>query len=330
MEAFASAFAFLGGGCIGTYPIFVKTRPVLDANIHPIIFQAYKSACVGLLGTVLITLRLIRGAEPVYIFCPWAVSASDSNTGARGVPSSVWRGGPSKRRPHWQVLSAAAWIPVGLTTITSVRLIGVGAAVFVLAGATSIFSFLSSWLLFHEPLKMRTTAEGTVYCLVRKPPPSRRPGGLPGADRGWLVWAIRSRGEGGEHVDTQPCRLLSAQVPVYMTTTVLGMAGLVFGPDLVSGTLRKPVLQVRPSLHAPASAPATMPQYRFAEYTRYGSGDPQPPDPACFIPQEPLLGMDERHEAMNETRAPKSPSAPAPDDPGWEGRQNGLRCGPNP
>jgi len=28
---------------------------------------------------------------------------------------------------------------------------------------------------------------------------------------------------------------------------------------------------------------------------------------------------------MNETRAPKSPSAPAPDDPGWEGRPNGLR-----
>ena len=91
-------FASLGGSCIGTYPIFVKTKPVLEAHIHPIIFQAYKSAAVGVLGCVLIALRILRGAEPIFVFCPWAIC------------------------------SAAAWIPVGLTTITAVSLIGVGPA----------------------------------------------------------------------------------------------------------------------------------------------------------------------------------------------------------
>lgn len=90
------AFAYAGGACMGSYPIFVKTQPVLRAKVHPIIFQSYKSAWVGATGIVLLALRALFQASPIYIFSPWGV------------------------------LSAVAWVPAGLAVITAVPLIGAG------------------------------------------------------------------------------------------------------------------------------------------------------------------------------------------------------------
>ena len=80
--------AFGSGVCNGTFPVFIKTKPVLAAKIHPIVFQFYKSLWVCLFGCVCAIVRL-----------------------ARGLPLEF---------TVWAALSAAAWIPSGVFTIIAV------------------------------------------------------------------------------------------------------------------------------------------------------------------------------------------------------------------
>ena len=47
------------------YPLFIKTKPVLAADGHPVVFQLYKSTMVFLTAWILLIPRAIRGAEPV-------------------------------------------------------------------------------------------------------------------------------------------------------------------------------------------------------------------------------------------------------------------------
>ena len=62
--------------------------------------------------------------------------------------------------PHTNsVVSAAVWIPAGLTTITSVPIIGMGLNVTLTAATSSISSFLVFWLVLHRS-KMRSYSCG--------------------------------------------------------------------------------------------------------------------------------------------------------------------------
>mmetsp|Transcript_20690 Transcript_20690/g.65067 ORF Transcript_20690/g.65067 Transcript_20690/m.65067 type:complete len:345 (-) Transcript_20690:73-1107(-) len=109
------------GAANGTFPIFIKTPRVLAADVHPVVFQLYKSAWVCFFGCALLAIQAAQGAP--LVFTPWASA------------------------------SAAAWIPSGLATIVAVPLVGVGTSVLATAATGSVLSFLVFWLGFHEKVK---------------------------------------------------------------------------------------------------------------------------------------------------------------------------------
>lgn len=113
----------LGGVAMGTYPVFVKTPRVLSSKPEPVVFQGYKSAWVAITGVFLLLVRWLSGAEPTYVFTPWAAA------------------------------SAAAWVVAGSCLIAAVPAAGVGPAVLVFDGSTTILSFAVFTLAFHEPIK---------------------------------------------------------------------------------------------------------------------------------------------------------------------------------
>jgi hypothetical protein len=133
MDSIALLYAIIGGFFMGSYPVPIKSRSVLRAHVHPIIFQCYKSFWVFVTGFGFIALRAIRGDTPVFAFS--------------------W----------WGVISAVAWIPSGLTTIFSVPMIGMGMAVVVSTGAGAVSSFLVFWLVFGERIKKHEVLGSTVY-----------------------------------------------------------------------------------------------------------------------------------------------------------------------
>jgi len=113
--------AVASGVANGTFPVFIKTPRVLSADVHPVVFQLYKSSWVMIAGLGCALVRVARGLELAYT--PWATA------------------------------SAAAWIPSGVTTIIAVPLIGVGPAVLTTSAMGSALSFLVFWLGFGEPMK---------------------------------------------------------------------------------------------------------------------------------------------------------------------------------
>ena len=115
--------ATLGGASTGTFPIFIKTKDVLAADVHPVIFQVYKSACVCIAGIALVFVRWCTGENHTWVFTWWAAA------------------------------SAAAWIPAGICTIVSVPLIGVGSCVLTTSAVSAGLSFFVFWLGFHSPVK---------------------------------------------------------------------------------------------------------------------------------------------------------------------------------
>lgn len=132
----ASVLASLGGFFIGTYPIFVKSRAVLATNVHPAVFQLYKSFWVALTGILCVGLRWARGDEPTYAF--------------------TW----------WAVLAAFAWVPAGACLVAAVPLAGVGAGVLIFDGSTTLISFFVALLAFHEPMRPHAASDGSVYYLA--------------------------------------------------------------------------------------------------------------------------------------------------------------------
>lgn len=110
-DVLAFVFALVGGVSMGSYPVAIKAPSVLRANMHPMIFQCYKSFWVFVLGFAFILLNLVR-SKPAFVFT------------------------------YWGLLGAAAWIPSGLGTIAAVPRLGVGMAVVVTTGTSAILQFL--------------------------------------------------------------------------------------------------------------------------------------------------------------------------------------------
>jgi hypothetical protein len=125
--------ATLGGVSTGTFPIFIKTKAVLAADVHPIVFQLYKSGCVCVVGLAMVLIRYLLHEKPVWKFTWWAAA------------------------------SAAAWIPAGLSTIVSVPLIGVGSCVLTTSAVSSSLSFFVFWLVFHSAIKTHDVGGSEVF-----------------------------------------------------------------------------------------------------------------------------------------------------------------------
>ena len=97
-------YATLGGFCMGTYPLFIKTPTVLRANVAPIVFQLYKAIVVFLCGFLFLIPRAIH------------LHHHPTTTTTPDEPLFVFS--------YWGFASAALWVPSGLCTITSVPLVG--------------------------------------------------------------------------------------------------------------------------------------------------------------------------------------------------------------
>ena len=92
----ALVYACLGGFFMGSYPVPIKTPSVVQAKVHPLIFQCYKSFWVWLTGMVFLAPAILN----------------------YGSYEFSW----------WGVISAAAWVPSGMCTIGSVQILGVSMA----------------------------------------------------------------------------------------------------------------------------------------------------------------------------------------------------------
>jgi hypothetical protein len=138
MNYLALLFAALGGIFMGSYPVPIKAPSVLAANVHPVVFQCYKSGCVFVSGWLFLIPRALTtdGRASLFEFTPWGL------------------------------LSAGAWIPSGLTTIFSVPILGVGMAVGLSAGSSSVLSFLVFWLVMGERVERHSCGGGCTFYLA--------------------------------------------------------------------------------------------------------------------------------------------------------------------
>lgn len=116
----ALVFALLGGAFMGSYPVPIKDPAVLEAAVHPMVFQSYKSFYVFTTGWIFVLLNVISRKPLVFEF--------------------TW----------WAVLSAFAWLPSGLATIFAVPIIGVSMANVIICSFSSVLSFVVFWLVFGE------------------------------------------------------------------------------------------------------------------------------------------------------------------------------------
>jgi glucose uptake protein GlcU len=115
----ALLYAAMGGIFMGSYPVPIKAPSVLEADVHPLVFQIFKSSWVLLTGLFF----LLHKGRTSYVFTWWAIG------------------------------SAAAWIPSGLCTIYAVPRCGVSVAVLTTCGVNAVSAFLIFWLVFGESVR---------------------------------------------------------------------------------------------------------------------------------------------------------------------------------
>ena len=126
----ALLLALGGGAMMGCYPAFIKTPAVLAAAPHPIVFQCYKSSVVFVSGFFFMLPR-------------W-----------HAVASSAEPDRPLYHYTGWALVSAAAWVPTGVSTIYAVPRVGMGMTTAVSSSAFSVLSFILFWLVFQDsPMK---------------------------------------------------------------------------------------------------------------------------------------------------------------------------------
>jgi len=121
-DTIAFLYSLVGSFCMGSYPVTIKTPAVLKLDMHPMVFQCYKSFWVFVLGFAFIALNLLRGL-PAYVFT------------------------------YWGMVGAAAWIPAGLCTIVAVPRIGVGMTAVLNTGTAAALQFVVGQLV-GETMKL--------------------------------------------------------------------------------------------------------------------------------------------------------------------------------
>lgn len=99
-----------GSFSMATYMVPIKHPRVVEAQVHPLIFQCYKSFVVFATCWLFVIFNLIRD-KPAFVFNIWGM------------------------------LSAAAWIPSGLCTIAAVQKIGVGMTAVLSTGFSALVQF---------------------------------------------------------------------------------------------------------------------------------------------------------------------------------------------
>eukprot|EP00930_Biecheleria_cincta_P033462 TRINITY_DN23195_c0_g1_i1.p1 TRINITY_DN23195_c0_g1~~TRINITY_DN23195_c0_g1_i1.p1 ORF type:complete len:297 (-),score=36.78 TRINITY_DN23195_c0_g1_i1:2-892(-) len=122
-DIIAVILAFAGGTLLGSYQVPLKAPSVLNAKVHPIIFQSYKSLWAFITGWLFIVANLVRGQEHVFQFS--------------------W----------WGVLNAAVWVPSGTLVIAAIPHLGVGITNSILLGSATLMSFCVSWLVLGEEME---------------------------------------------------------------------------------------------------------------------------------------------------------------------------------
>ena len=108
---------------MGVYPAFIKTPAVLAVDVHPVVFQCYKSTVVFLTGFLFLIPR-------------WYSVQNSSDPNQQLYQFS-----------YWGILSAVAWVPSGISTIFAVPRIGMVRR----RAATPISPWLCSGFVFEAP-----------------------------------------------------------------------------------------------------------------------------------------------------------------------------------
>merc|ERR1740130_1699344 len=132
-DLLALSFSVLGGFFMGAYPVPIKAPSVLKAHPHPVVFQCYKTFWVFMTSWIFVLVHLMQGNSLAFEF--------------------TW----------WGVVSAAGWIPSGLSTIAAVPRLGVGLAIAVSTGTASVLSFMVFWLVLGEKIKEHKVDGTEIY-----------------------------------------------------------------------------------------------------------------------------------------------------------------------
>eukprot|EP00962_Isochrysis_galbana_P013802 scaffold3931_cov112-Isochrysis_galbana.AAC.5 len=127
----SSILAVLGGIANGSYMVFIKRPAVLRAGVHPLVFQALKTAAAALYGVALLFARLCFHGGELHL---------------------NWLG----------VASACLWVPAGLCNIACVPLAGVGACAVASSCVASISSF-GIGIYRGETVRSHPLLDSTVY-----------------------------------------------------------------------------------------------------------------------------------------------------------------------
>eukprot|EP01013_Petalomonas_cantuscygni_P000768 TRINITY_DN10769_c0_g1_i1.p1 TRINITY_DN10769_c0_g1~~TRINITY_DN10769_c0_g1_i1.p1 ORF type:complete len:428 (+),score=26.93 TRINITY_DN10769_c0_g1_i1:19-1302(+) len=128
-----------GGIFLGTYPTPIKCQAVRNADVHPFVFQAYKSAAVFIAGCLFLISPLLHSLTP-FPFTFWAVA------------------------------SAASWVPAGICVIAAVPRIGCAMNMAIASVTATAFSFAAGVFLLGDKVSSMPIAAallaGCVMCLV--------------------------------------------------------------------------------------------------------------------------------------------------------------------
>lgn len=133
MDGVSLLFAVLGGATMGTYPVPIKAPSVLEARVHPMVFQCYKSFWVFALGWLFLIPNYFAGRAIIFEF--------------------TW----------WAVLSTLAWIPAGIFSIAAVPRIGMSMAFVLNAGTSAWLSFMVFWLFLDEKMLTHAIRGHNIY-----------------------------------------------------------------------------------------------------------------------------------------------------------------------
>ena len=138
-QLLALALAVVGGISMGIYPAFIKTPAVLAVEVHPVIFQCYKSTMVFLTGWLFLIPRYYSLQHT-------------SHPHAQLYQFSMWG-----------VISAVFWVPSGISTIFAVPRIGMGMTTAISSATSTFLSFMVFWLVFGSKMKSYPCGHGCVY-----------------------------------------------------------------------------------------------------------------------------------------------------------------------